>query len=64
MTIGEVTALIADASIADEPSELQDGKGGDTNFPFIGNMKAIATVGEVVKMTGKALTDYPDGQAA
>jgi len=64
MTIGQVTALIAEASTADEPSELQDGKSGDTNFPFIGNMKAIATVGEVDKMTGKALTGYPDGQAA
>ena len=27
-------------------------------------MKAIATVGERDKMTGKALTGYPDGQAA
>ena len=64
MTIGEVTALIAEASTAYEPSELQDGKSGDTNFPFIDNMKAIVTVGEVDKMTGKALTGYPDGQAA
>ena len=64
MTIGEVTALIAEASTADEPSELQDGKSGDTNFPFTGNMKAIATVGERDKMTSKALTAYPDGQAA
>ncbi len=64
MTIGEVTALIAEASTADEPSELQDGKSGDTNFPFIGNMKAIATVGERDKMTSKTLTGYPDGQAA
>ena len=47
----------------DEPSELQDGKSGDTNFLFIGNMNAIATVGEVDKMTGKALTGYPNGQA-
>ena len=64
MTIGEVTALIAEASIADEASELQDGKSGETNFPFIGNMKAIATVGEVDKMTGKAPTGYLNGQAA
>ena len=27
-------------------------------------MKAIATVGERDKMTGKALAGYPDGQAA
>ncbi len=27
-------------------------------------MKTIATVGEVDKMTSKALTGYPDGQAA
>ena len=60
MTIVEVTALITEASTADEPSELQDRESGDTNFPFVGNMKAIATVGEVDKMTGKALTGYPD----
>ena len=63
MTIGEVTALIAEASTADEPSELQDVKSGDTNFPFIDNMKAIATVGEQDEMTSKTLTGYPDGQA-
>ncbi len=65
MTIGEVTALIAEASTADENDELSvDGHGGDTNFPFMGNMKALATVGEVDKVTGNALTGYPDGQAA
>jgi len=64
-TIGEVTALIAEASTADDPSEYTvDGEGGDTDFPFIGNMKALATVGEVDAETGKALTGYPDGHAA
>ena len=63
--IGEVTALIAEASTADEAAEHSvDGKSGDTDFPFIGKMKALATVGEVDAKTGKALTGYPDGHAA
>lgn len=65
MTIGQVTALVAEASTADEPSESsRDGQSGDTNFPFIGRMKALATVGEVDARTGNALTGYPDGNAA
>jgi len=63
--IGEVTALIAEASTADEPAEKSvDGQSGDIGFPFIGKMKALATVGEVDAKTGKGLTGYPDGQAA
>ena len=64
-TIGTITALIAEASTADDPEEYSvDGQGGDTNFPYIGRMKALATVGEKDKNTGKALTGYPDGNAA
>lgn len=63
--IGEVTALIAEASTADEEAESSvDGQSGDIGFPFIGQMKALATVGEVDQETGNALTGYPDGQAA
>lgn len=64
-TIGEVTALIAEASTAVDPEHATvDGQGGDTDFPYIGHMKALATVGEVDAETGMALTGYPDGQAA
>ncbi|WP_211369142.1 hypothetical protein [Roseospira navarrensis] len=63
--VGEVTALIAEASTADAPAEQSvDGQGGDTDFPFISAMKPLATVGEVDAGTGKALTGYPDGHAA
>lgn len=62
--IGEVTALIAEASTADEPGELIDGQSGDTAFPFLGAMKALATLGEVDAATGQALTGHPDGHAA
>lgn len=62
--IGETTALIAEASTADDEAERVDGQSGDTAFPFVGTMKAIATVGEVDAETGKALTGYPDGNAA
>lgn len=65
MKIGEVTALIAEASTADEPAEYSvDGQSGDTNFPFVGRMKPLATVGEYDPATGNSLTGYPDGQAA
>lgn len=64
-TIGEVTALIPEASTATDPQHYTvDGASGDTAFPFIGNMKALATVGEVDAETGTALTGYPDGHAA
>ena len=64
-TIGQTTALIAEASTAvDEGHFAVDGASGDTAFPYIGNMKALATVGEVDAETGLALTGYPDGHAA
>ena len=64
-TIGEVTALIAEASTADEESEYSvDAQSGDTAFPFIETMKALATVGEIDPQTGSVLTGYPDGHAA
>jgi hypothetical protein len=61
--IGEVTALVAEASTANDPSELLDGKSGDTAFPYA-KFKALATVGEVDPITKEALTGYPDGNAA
>lgn len=60
-TIGQTTALIAEAGLA--TGELKDGESANTNFPFA-NFKALATVGEVDAETGMALTGYPDGQAA
>ena len=62
-TIGEVTALIPEASTADDASELLDGKSGDIDFPYA-QFKAIATIGEVDPTTKKALTGWPDGNAA
>jgi len=64
LTIGEVTATIAEASTADDPSEIGDGQSGDTDFPYIGNLKALATVGEIDATSGMALTGYPDGHNA
>jgi Ca2+-binding RTX toxin-like protein len=61
--IGEVVALVAEASTANEPSELLDGKSGDTAFPYA-KFKALATVGEVDPLTKMALTGWPDGNAA
>ena len=60
-TIGQTTALIAEAGLATKP--LKDGESANTNFPFA-SFKALATVGEVDSKTGEALTGYPDGQAA
>lgn len=60
-TIGQTTALIAEAGLA--TTELKDGESANTNFPFA-NFKALATVGEVDAKTGEPLTGYPDGQAA
>jgi hypothetical protein len=62
--IGETTALVAEASTAGDGFEIVDGQSADTDFPYIGNMKALATVGEVDKDTGMALTGWPDGNAA
>lgn len=62
--IGEVTALIPEASTADESSENSiDGQSGDTDFPF-STFKPLATVGEYDPNTGMVLTGYPDGNAA
>ena len=64
-TIGQVTALIPEASTAGaNDAFLRDGQSGDTAFPFLGRMKAIATVGEVDAKTKKALTGYPGRHAA
>ena len=64
-TIGEITALIPEASTADEAIENSiDGASGDVAFPYISAIKTLATVGEVDKETGMALTGYPDGHAA
>ncbi|NNE54133.1 MAG: calcium-binding protein [Sulfitobacter sp.] len=63
-TIGQVTAVIAEATTATRPGELADGRPGNTAFPYVGALKAIATVGEVDAETGHALTGYPDGHAA
>ncbi len=62
--IGETTALVAEASTADDPAKITDGASADTDFPFIKTMKALATVGEVDATTGMALTGWPDGHAA
>jgi len=62
-TIGQVTALIPEASTANDPSELLDGRSGDTDFPYA-KFKALATIGEVDPVTNMALTGWPDGNAA
>ncbi|MEL6504929.1 MAG: calcium-binding protein [Pseudomonadota bacterium] len=62
--IGETTALVAEASTANDPADISDGMSADTAFPFIKKMKALATVGEVDAKTGQALTGWPDGHAA
>jgi len=64
-TIGQVTAPIAEASTADEASEHSvDGQPGDQDYPFLSNLKPLATVGEVDLKTGYPVTGYPDGHAA
>ncbi len=60
-TIGQTTALIAEAGLA--TGDLKDGESANVNFPFA-NFKALATIGEIDKENGQALTGYPDGQAA
>jgi len=62
-TIGETTALIPQAGTSTAPEHLIDGRSGRTDFPN-GTFKALATVGEVDKTTGLALTGWPDGNAA
>jgi hypothetical protein len=64
-TIGETTAPIPEASTADQVAEYTvDGAPGDQNYPFLRQLKVLATVGEVDARTGRALTGYPDGHAA
>ena len=43
-TIGQVTALIPEASTANDAFERIDGKSGDTAFPYA-KFKILATVG-------------------
>jgi len=62
-TIGSTKALIPVAGSSSRPKHLLEGKSGDTDFPH-GKFKALATIGEVDKKTGRALTGYPDGNAA
>ncbi|MEO0543283.1 MAG: calcium-binding protein [Pseudomonadota bacterium] len=62
--IGETTALVAEASTPGDGFEIKDGESADIDFPFLAGMKALATVGEVDAETGKALTGWPDGNAA
>ena len=62
-TIGETTALIPQAGTSTAPEHLIDGRSGRTDFPN-GTFKALATVGEVDKNTGLALTGWMDGNAA
>jgi|GEM_PF-675452 len=61
--IGQIVALMPEASTPDLASELKDGFSGDVDFPYA-NFKVLATVGEIDPVTKKALTGYPDGQAA
>ncbi|QGG79064.1 calcium-binding protein [Litorivicinus lipolyticus] len=63
-TIGTTTAVMSEASTADDASERLDGQSGDQDYPYLSAIKALATVGEVDQATGLALTGYPDGQAA
>ena len=62
-TIGDTKALIPQAGTSSAPEHLIDGQSGRTDFPY-GSFKALATVGEVDKNTGFAITGYPDGNAA
>jgi len=61
--IGSTTALVPVAGSSSAPEHLLDGGSGDIDFPY-GTFKALATIGEVDKKTGKSLTGYPDGNAA
>ena len=63
VTIGQTTALIPEAGSAVKSEWIIDGKSGNTNFPYA-EFKALATVGEVDSKSGRALTGYPDGNAA
>ena len=70
-TIGQTTAVMAEAGTASRKTWRQDGNSGNTQFPF-GQFKALATVGEIDpsrknKLKPKdyqALTGVPDGSGA
>jgi hypothetical protein len=64
VNIGETTALVPEASTPGDGFEIVDGESTDIDFPFIGRMKPLATVGEVDPETGMAVTGWPDGNAA
>lgn len=68
ITVGSTTALIPEASDASrvEGAIAEDGKSGDTEFPY-GPLKAIATVGErsvCPASEGEKITGVPDGLGA
>lgn len=68
ITVGSTTDLIPEASDASRinGTTVEDGKSGDTAFPF-GNLKAIATVGErsvCDESKGDKITGVPDGLGA
>lgn len=64
MPIGEHTARIPEASDAGASAALKvDGADGDVDFQF-GNLKPIATVGEVDYKTGTMIVGVPDGLGA
>lgn len=63
VTIGQTTALIPEAGSPVKKKWQEDGKSGNTNFPYA-RYKALATVGEVDAITNQGLTGYPDGNAA
>ena len=64
VAIGETTALIPEASTPGDGFDIVDGASADVDFPFVGTMKPLATVGEVDPETGMAVTGWPDGNAA
>jgi hypothetical protein len=64
-TIGEVTAQMPEATTAGtNPDLLMDGGAGSKDYPYLSNLKPIATVGEYDAKTGYVLTGWPDGDAA
>lgn len=66
--VGSHTELIAEATDALYCSEgypkcVKDGKSGDTDFPY-GDLKVLATVGEMNPKTGHMLVGVPDGMGS
>lgn len=66
-TIGSNTAMLAEAADASATgATIEDGKSGDTDFPF-GDIKVIATIGErsvCPSSYGQKLVGVPDGVGA